>query len=333
MTKKNANRLEELNNAITLHPNSSNIKGMLDAYEKGMTDRAKRYAAFDKFYGDAKELFESYADSTPECKHLGDLYSLCICPGGRHGGLDKRKVEIFYGNRPFDSVTTIDKNLQPTKKLETAHGATLSYQRTDDGQVLCCLYPAASENFRPPEDFIILGVVKNPATLTSESKRHWKKFLAYMQVTCLDGKPSIFQRIRVFYIRNFKECVVNGTVQRRKASEFTGKIVQYAATVGLSGFIILFVTLAKESSDSTQAEKNRQEMLRIYSNIQASTQLIAKNSEAIEAEIQRLDQNTSKNLQLLNDAVSKNTTRSENAISQLELGKKVEDADDQKTVK
>lgn len=301
MTKKNANRLEELNNAITLHPNSSNIKSMLDAYEKGMTDRAKRYAAFDKFYEDAKELFESYADSTPECKRLGDLHSLCICPGWRHGGLDKRIVEIFYGNRPFDSVTTIDKNLQPTKKLETAHGATLSYERTDDGQVLCDLYPAASENFRPPEDFIRLGVVKNPATLKSKSKQHWKTFLAYMQVTCLDGKPSIFQRIRVFYIRIFKERFVNGTVQRRKASEFTGAIVKKAALVA--------------------------------SLFQASSYIIAKTSEAIEAVIQRIDQNTSKNLRVLNDADSKNTTRIENAISQLELGKKVKDADDQKSVK
>ncbi len=298
-----------------------------------MTDRTKRYAAFDKFYKGAKEIFETYADSTPECKRLGDLYSLCICPGERHGGLNKREVEILYGNRPFDSVTTIGKNLQATKKLETAHGATLFYQRTDDGQVLCCLYPAASENFRPPEDFILLGVVKNPATLERESKRHWKTFLAYMQVTCLDGKPSILQRIRVFYIRNFKERVVNGTVQRRKASEVTGEIVKYAATVGLSGFIILFFTWAKELSDSEQVEKNRQELLSIYSNIQASTQLIAKTSEAIEAEIQRLDQNASKNLQVLNDAISINTTRIENAISQLELGKKVEDADDQRTVK
>lgn len=298
-----------------------------------MTDRAKRYAAFDKFYEGAEELFRTYSDSSQECKHLGDLYSLCICPGGRSGGRNKRKVEIFYGNRPFDSVTTIGKNLQPTEKLETAHGATLSYQRTDDGQVLCCLYPAASENFRPPEDFILLGVVKNPATLKSKSKQHWKAFLAYMQVTCLDGKPSIFQRIRVFYLRNFKERVVNETVQRRKASEVTGDIVKYAATVGLSGFIILFVTWAKESSDSDQAEEYRQEMLSIYSNIQASTQLIAKTSEAIEAELQRLDQNTSKSLQVLNDAISKNTNRIESAISQLELGKKVEDADDQKTVK
>jgi hypothetical protein len=197
MIKNYDPRIEELNNAIQLHPNS-------------LKERYQRYAAFDKFYEDAKELFESYADSTPECKRLGDLYSLCICPGWRHGGLDKRIVEIFYGNRPFDSVTTIDKNLQPTKKLETAHGATLSYERTDDGQMLCDLYPAASENFRPPEDFIRLGVVKNPATLKSKSKQHWKTFLAYMQVTCLDGKPSIFQRIRVFYIRIFKERFVRG---------------------------------------------------------------------------------------------------------------------------
>jgi len=301
----------------------------LDAYEKQMTDRAKRYLAFDKFYGGAKKLFESHAGSTPESKRLDNLYSLRICPGGRHGGLDKRKVEVFYGNRPFDSVIKVAGNFQTTEKLETAHGATLSYQRTDDGQVLCCLYPAASENFRPLEDFILLDMVKNPAKIERESKRHWRMFLAYMEATCLDGKPSFFQTISVFYLRNFKSCVVDKTLQKRKASIFFGEIAKYTATVGLSGFIILFVTWAKDSSNSERAEEKHREVLNVYSKIQTNTQSIAERSKAIDTRIK----NTSEKLKALNAAVLENTTLIERAVSEFKLSGEAENSNAQKMAK
>jgi len=281
-----------------------------------MSERAERYTAFDKFYEESQALFESYAKSSPDNSHLARLYSLCICPGGRYGGLNRREVEIFYGNRPFDSVTKVGDNLQKTEKLETAHGATLSYQRTDDGQVLCCLYPAASENFRPPEDFILLGLIKNPADLERESKKHWKFFLSYMQVTCLDGKPNTLHKVRVFFLRNFKECVVDKTLQKRKASKIFGEIAKFTATVGLSGFIILLVTWSKESFDSKKIEEERQELLSIYSSIERNAKATAENSAAIQSAIQSLDQNMKTEIQVLSDAASKNTARIEDAISQ-----------------
>lgn len=284
-----------------------------------MTDRSSRYAAFDDFREGAKELFQKHAESTPEYKRLDNLYSLCICPGGRFGGSNKKEVEIFFGNRPFDSVTEIGENLQKINKLETAHGATLSYQRTDDGQVLCTLSPAASENYRPKEDFIFLGIVKDPAELKKKSKRHWKIFLAYMESTCLDGKPNLCQKARVFYLRNFKESVVQKTLQRRPASVVSGEILKYTATVGLSGFVILLVTWVKESGNAAQITQRHQELVSAYAQIEENTSSIAKSAAALEIKVKGLVENNSKNMQDLGEIISRKTMQLERAISNIEL--------------
>lgn len=282
-----------------------------------MTDRANRYAAFDQFREGSKDLFEAYAQSTDSSVRLDNLYSFCVTPGGRFGGINKKIVEVFYGNRPFDSITEIGSNFQTIKKLETAHGATLSYQRTDDGQVLCSLAPAASENFHHPEDFILLEMVKNPAELERKSKRHWRMFQAYMESTCLDGRPTLFQKILVFYLRNFKECVVNKTLQKRRVTVFFREIVKYTVTVGLSGFIILIVTWSKDSIDSRQAAERHREVLSIYSNIADNAREIAKYSEAIDARVKILGQTTNNNLESLNLTILESASRIESSVDEL----------------
>lgn len=136
-----------------------------------MSDRKSRYIAFEKFHQASKDLFEAHANATKD-KRLADLYSFYVKPGGRYGGFDKKIVEIFYGSRPIGSITKIVDGFKPIRTLEKAYGATLQYQRTDDGQVLCILIPASSENFHHPEDFIILDVISNPIELAKISKWH-----------------------------------------------------------------------------------------------------------------------------------------------------------------
>ena len=127
--------------------------------------RAERIKAFDDFRENAKEIFNSYAGADGSNERLNALFSLCICPGGRDGGLNKKLVEVFYGNRPIDSVVAINQNFQTITKLETAHGATLAYFRTDDGHVICNLYPSKSESQRPIEEAILLDYVADPRLL------------------------------------------------------------------------------------------------------------------------------------------------------------------------
>lgn len=135
--------------------------------------RSHRISAFDHFCESSKELFLSLSNSDPSAKHLDDLYSLCICPGGRNGGLSKTVVEVFYGNRPINSELKVDANARLTENFVVAHGATLGYFRNDNGQVICNLYPAASDNHRPIEDAILLDFVRDPHSLQHRAGRHW----------------------------------------------------------------------------------------------------------------------------------------------------------------
>lgn len=214
--------------------------------------RNHRISAFDRFRESSKELFASLSNSDPNAKHLDDLYSLCICPGGRNGGLSKTIVEVFYGNRPIDSEVKIDENARLTEKLVVAHGATLGYLRNDNGQVICNLYPAASENQRPIEDAILLDFVRDPHTLQHRARRHWRYFVAYMEATSLDGDPSVVQRARVFYLRYFKQHIIDAKVHDSRAVVVARDVSKWVLTVGLSGFLIF---IASSAISMRQAEE------------------------------------------------------------------------------
>ncbi|MBA0204999.1 hypothetical protein [Pectobacterium aroidearum] len=288
-----------------------------------MSDRQNRYIAFEKFYKKSKSFFEIYANST-KSERLKNLYSFYIIPGGRYGGVDKKVIEIFYGSRPFSSVTRIGSDSKRIRAIERAHGATLAYERTDDGKVICSLTPASSENFHHPEEFIILDIVKNPDELIKKSIWHWRFFQAYMECTCLDGEPNLFQNICVFYLRNVKEYVVNGTLQKRKLTKFFCEIAKYTVTVGLSGFIILFITRFKDTANSNQAEEMQKEVITVSSNISSSASSIAESSKEINKKIDAGNQEINENLKLLNSSISENASRIERAIINIKEEKNTE---------
>lgn len=246
-----------------------------------MTDRQRRYSDFDDFHENSKEIFEGYAKIDPSNKRLKDLFNLCITPGGRNGGLNKKVVEVFYGNRPFDAITTVGDDHNIKKKLETAHGATLKYDRTDSGHVMCFLYPAMSENQRPLEDAILLDYVSDPSQLKKLSKKHWKMFIAYMEHTCIDGEPNICHKIRASYLLNFKECRVDSVVKPRKVWVLSKEMMKFSLTVGLSGFIILIVTWAKDDYNKRDEDQRYQQTLNLYKSINANSILILKSANQI----------------------------------------------------
>ena len=217
-----------------------------------MNNRLKRIEDFKKFYNDSKNFFNDIAENDHSHKHLDDLFSLCICPGGRMGGVNEKTIEVFYGARPIGKNTTIGPNFQKNTKLETEDGAMLRYYLTDAGNVVCSLFPAKSENRRPHEDFIIIEFLKSPSKLWKRAKSHWKFFISYMEVTCLDGSPDFFQRLRVFYIRSFKRYIIDNIAQTRKFAVLIKEVSKYVLTIGLSGFLILIITLVKDNVEPTQ---------------------------------------------------------------------------------
>ena len=253
-----------------------------------MNERMKRIKEFERFSDNAKEIFGALAEKDDSNKRLANLFSLCICPGGRFGGTNKKELEVFYGNRPIDHITIISHNSEPKTKLEIAKGATLAYYRTDDGNVVCNLYPAKSQNQTPPEEVILLEYIKRPEKLSKRAAYHWKMFIAYMEVTCIDGDPSIFQRLRVFYLRNFKQYITEKILRDRKCLVLFKEVFKYVLTIGLSGFLILVFTLIKNNIDDKDAQSKYQKVATTLDTVNATLINISQHIEVNNIILQEL---------------------------------------------
>ncbi len=243
-----------------------------------MNDRLEKIKVFDNFSSRAKAIFRYHQRKNSKHSRLIGMYGFYICPGGRNGGIDKKLVDIFYGNRPIDSVTTINENFQQGKRLETAQGAALAYIRKDDGHVVCNLYPAYSENQRQAEQFIILDFIKDPEKLMKRSKCHWRMLLAYMETTCIDGNPNVLDKILVFYLKNFKRMLVGTVLKQRAVTVALKQTLKYVSTVGLSGFLILVFSYFKDSI-TTKQEKLK---------LQAVTHSISSHFNGLSNEVYQL---------------------------------------------
>lgn len=234
---------------------------------KTMNERISRINDYAKFKADAKEIFTALSEKDPSHKRLHELFSLCICPGGSMGGVSEKEVEVFYGNRPIGTETTIGPDFNVVKKTEIARGAMLAYFRTDDGHVICNLYPAKSENQNPIEEIFLLDYIKNPSQLKAKAESHWKMFISCMESTCIDGNPNFGHKLRYFYVTNFKEFVVGGILQPRKVTTMLKEISKYVLTIWLSGFLILIFTLVKANIDNKENERKARQMQQTIENL------------------------------------------------------------------
>ncbi len=209
-----------------------------------MLNRIDKYNHFKTFYENSKKTFAEISKKDESNDQFDKYYCLSITPGGWNGGLDKRVVQVFYGPRPFDSSTTF-KGFEVQKKLLTEHGTTLEYYLLDNGSVFITLRPAKTENLKVREDYIVLDFLTNTKKLSNERylRKHWKYFIAYMHITSLDGTPNILHKIRIFYLRNFKEIVEDQRVPLIKFNKYIFIIFRSAITIGLSGFLIYFISI------------------------------------------------------------------------------------------
>ena len=147
---------------------------------KQMSNRLKRIEKFKKFYDDSNNVFSRIAENDHSHKHLDDLFSLHVCPGGRMGGVNEKIIEVFYGARPIGKTTKIDPNFQISTKTESEDGAMLRYYLTDAGNVVCSLFPAKSENremggllLTQPKTIMRQGQTPLPSSTNSDIHMIW----------------------------------------------------------------------------------------------------------------------------------------------------------------
>lgn len=251
-------------------------------------ERAVRYAEFEIFKDGAKDFFSALSSADASAKRLDDFFTLNICPGGRSGGLSKRIIEVYFGNRPYDSVTEIGPNAGLINRLEFAYGAMLAYFRTDEGHVVCHLYPAGTDNQKAIEDCILLDQLADPRQLKKVARSHWKSLVAYMEATSIDGSPSLLQTLRVAYLRNFKRCIVESKVLDRKVATAAREVLKWVVTVGLSGSVLLLISQLQSKSDELARNTEREESIKILQLSATELQSISSQTWRIASELTQI---------------------------------------------
>jgi hypothetical protein len=121
----------------------------------------------------------------------------------------------------------------------------------------------APDNLKPIEENVFIEYLTNPRKLLTlrKLKKHWKLLKSYMNMTALEGKINTINRLKTWYLRNFKEVIVHENIQKPKAVKVCLEILKYVATVGLSGFLILIFSSIKTSNDETLNQKIIRELL------------------------------------------------------------------------
>ena len=207
-------------------------------HEQKFNDIKKHEDAFRNFYNNAKEIFNGLQEADPSSQVFKDRCMLNVCPGSRVGGDNPDVIEVFWGKQP---VKRIDKR-NGFEFLEE-DGVTMLFNLLPDGHVSITLYPAKTKVMRPIEDCILLHRFCKATWLLKERNQRalWRDFMAYTECTSLIGTPSIWQRLRMFWVKYFRPVCIDGVQQPIRGLQLLRKVVTFALTVGLSGFLLVAV--------------------------------------------------------------------------------------------
>lgn len=141
-----------------------------------------------------------------------------------------------------------------------------------------------------------------------------------MEVTCIDGEPTFFHKARVFYLKNFKQFVIEKTLQERRSFTLLKELSKFVLTVGLSGFLILVFTLFKEDIDDQRNHLKYEYIASTLDDInRASTTILLsheKNNKYLKA-ISKLNNENKEELEQVNIYTSEVSRLLTESLSQL----------------
>jgi hypothetical protein len=272
--------------------------------------RLDRINDFEEFYKNALGVFTEFLNSDNRVKDFEEIYKLGIYPKNVVDESNIRNVEISWGFRKYERVIDVRNN---KKKALIEQGATLFYERLDSGHIIILLYPAHSENRMQIESSITLKRRLDPKKLKNKKylKNNWNDLIAYMESTSLDGNPSLFQRMRIFYLRTFKHLIIDNIAKPTRLSKYLKDTIKFVASVGLSGFIVYFITLCLQNENDKLIKKQ----------IDITNKLI--NSVSLKLDSVPNSQSLLKTLQVLTDSIKIKTDQ---------ISKKVDIHKDKKNV-
>lgn len=207
-------------------------------------ERFQRYRDFDTFQEKAEKMFNAFRDSDYRARVYEDFNKLEVTPGGRWGGNERDCVEVFWGSKIYDSQYK-QSNIRHFKFLVES-GVNMSFIRSPKGFVNIYLCPAAVEKDTSHNEGEEISIYKeniDPSNLNEDwyMRDIWRDFMAFSEVTHLDGKPTFGQTLRIWWLRLTKPYLVNG---KRESSRFYSGglwILKWVFTVGLSGVLLLAI--------------------------------------------------------------------------------------------
>ncbi|MBD5034971.1 hypothetical protein VWT76_15855 [Xanthomonas citri pv. citri] len=208
--------------------------------------REERYRSWVRFYESAKATVTALALERKDIAYFLP-YDFHVIPGGQAGALDDLTVDVIFGIRLYDVSGDVGGQGKRPLKTHSETGASLRYERTDSGQVLCLLSPGRAERTHSIVSMVLLERIRHPNSLNKRTlSRHLASLAAYMAATSLDGSPTIGQRLRyaIIYVK-CRYARANGRrMQPSRLSVGASKLLWWVFTVGLSGTVLFLLQRA-----------------------------------------------------------------------------------------
>lgn len=234
-------------------------------------ERIERIKQFENFQNKKPNFFEAKKTEDNIYKKFDDYYSLCVSPKGRNGGLSKRLYEVFYGRR----IYKIEEQMRPDFSIETKQltetGCTLAFGLNDHGYVAIMLYPGKTDYTNQIETCIFIENYLHPQRLSDKKflEKQWKYLNSYMETTSIDGNPKISDKIRIFYLKNFKHKVIEEKFQQKPIITALLTSLKFILNIGLSGFLIYILTVLPniKAFENNKTIKNEKDSLKIENEI------------------------------------------------------------------
>lgn len=229
-------RQYEINNIISL----GFSKVAIEPNDPIVRDRFHRYDTFSSFVNEAGQVFFDLQAKCAKAKKFQDYYLLNVWSDKDSYNENASHINIAWGNRPI-SVWKRKNGFTTTVE----EGARISIYRNDSGYPTIVLFPAQTETRKQKEDSIILRLRINPSRLLNNcyQKVLWRRLLAYMEVTSLDGDASFSQRCLIAWLRLVKHTIQDKQFMPRRISVIGLRILEFSLTVGLSGFLLKLIEL------------------------------------------------------------------------------------------
>ena len=208
--------------------------------------RQDRYNDFKAFKDSAQSIFDTLKNADQNAQNLERIYKFYIDPPITLKDFDSnRRVEVFFGNRPFEICKKTD-----GFSVVSEEGSHLIFNRGDDGYATIIFSPVTSRNRKPIEDEIIYRKAIDPIKLTEHPfffNAVWANFIAYTECTRLDSEPNLIQKVRIMNLHLLNLWVIDNVITERYILKLLRKFFEIGMPIFL-GLTPIFFNHQRELS-------------------------------------------------------------------------------------